>query len=412
MSRMSLLPRPHLPRPAQHTRRLLRWGALTATLALAATPAAAVNAPAPAPGPVTAETRAAAVAPTLQTDVVQQDLDIPWDVAVLPNGAWLVTERTRKQLLIRRVDGSVDLLAAPARVWAGGETGLMSVVADPLVGENSRFYTCTGWQQQDGRVDVRVLAWQLSADRTSARIVDTLVKGIDITTGRHGGCRLRFDGDGRLYVGTGDAAVGTNPQNLRSLNGKVLRLNRFTGLPAAGNPYVGSPYPDKRYVYTHGHRNVQGLALRPDGRMWSVEHGTYRDDEVNLLAAGGDYGWNPVPGYDESRPMTDFSLPGPQRGARWRSGDPTIATSGAVWVRGPEWGRYEGTLAVAALGGERLLFMRFDAAGQLQWVEQPAAMHGTYGRLRSVVQTANNDLLVTTSNGGGGDVIVRVRPAG
>jgi hypothetical protein len=67
--------------------------------------------------------------------------------------------------------------------------------------------------------------------------------------------------------------------------------------------------------------------------MRSVEHGTYRDDEVNRLVAGGNHGWNPVPGYDETKPMTDFSLPGRPLGARWSSGQPTVATSGATWLR-------------------------------------------------------------------------------
>ena len=91
-------------------------------------------------------------------------------------------------------------------------------------------------------------------------------------------------------------------------------------------------------MVTYGHRNVQGLAQRSDGSIWSVEHGTDRDDEVNRLSTGGDYGWNPTPGYNESRPMTDQGLPGTQLNARWRSGKPTIATSGAAWVRGKQWG--------------------------------------------------------------------------
>jgi len=234
--------------------------------------------------------------------------------------------------------------------------------------------------------------------------------GIQATKGQHGGCRLRFDRLGRMYVGTGDAAVGTNPQDLRSLNGKVLRLHRFTGRPSTDNPFAGSPYRNKRYVFTYGHRNVQGLALRSDGSMWSVEHGPDRDDEVNRLKRGGNYGWNPVPNYDQSTPMTDFSLPGRQIGARWRSGDPTIATSGAVWVKGSKWGSYQGTLAVCALKDARLVFMKFDRDGRFVSKRSPAALRRTFGRLRSVVQTANNDLLVTTSNGSGTDKIIRVSP--
>jgi len=87
-----------------------------------------------------------------------------------------------------------------------------------------------------------------------------------------------------------------------------LRLSRVTGAPYPRNPWINSSHFAARYLYTFGHRNVQGLARRWDGTLWSVEQGTYRDDEVNLLRNGGDYGYNPVPGYNESVPMTDQSL--------------------------------------------------------------------------------------------------------
>ena len=164
-------------------------------------------------------------------------------------------------------------------------------------------------------------------------------------------------------------------------------------------------------MLTYGHRNVQGLALRSDGTVWSVEHGTNRDDEVNLVKGGYNFGWNPVPGYDESTPMTDQSLPGTQRNARWSSGSPTLATSGAAWVRGKKWGAYEGTLAVAALKGERLMFMRFSSAGKYLGMRTPAALR-KFGRLRSVSRLPNNDLMVTTANADGHDSVLRVSPKG
>ncbi|MEP6665074.1 MAG: PQQ-dependent sugar dehydrogenase [Nocardioidaceae bacterium] len=349
--------------------------------------------------------------PTLRTHAVMRRLDHPWDLAVLPDGSWFVTERDRERVLFHRAGHQTRVLAnGPGGIWHTGETGLMSIVDDPNFDRNHRFYTCAGHESAGGRHDIRVLAWRLNTHRTHARIVDTLLRGIQITSGRHGGCRLRFGSEGALWVGTGDSAVGTNPQNLHSLNGKVLRLNRLTGKPWPSNPWAHAANHKRRYIHDYGHRNVQGLALRPGGSMWSVEHGTDRDDEVNRLVAGGNYGWNPVPGYDESTPMTDFSLPGRQIGARWKSGFPTIATSGAVWVRGNKWGRYEGTLAVCALKGSKLLFMKFDRHNKLVWVKSPPATRGTYGRLRSVVQSANEDLLVTTDNGGGKDRVIRVSP--
>ena len=247
------------------------------------------------------------------------------------------------------------------------------------------------------------------AKARKATLVRPLLTGLPSTSGRHGGCRLLIAGDGSMIVGTGDAVTGTNPRKLSSLGGKTLRLSRFTGAPWPRNPFIRSSSRIARYVLTFGHRNVQGLAQRSDGTVWSVEHGPTRDDEVNRLVPGGDYGWNPVPGYNEHVPMTDHGLPGQQIDARWRSGFPTLATSGATWVRGAQWGSYNGTLAVAALKGSRLMFLRFDAAGTLTSLAAPAALRG-YGRLRSVTQAANGDLLVTTANGGSRDAVLRVHP--
>ncbi len=153
-------------------------------------------------------------------------------------------------------------------------------------------------------------------------------------------------------------------------------------------------------MLTYGHRNVQGLAQRRDGSLWSVEHGPDRDDEVNRLRKGGDYGWHPVPGYAESVPMTDHSLSGRQVAARWRSGEPTLATSGAVWVYGEDWGRLRGTLAVAAFKAERVVFMKFSPKGTLRWTRAPRALRGL-DRLRSVELTPGGSLLVTTDRTAG-----------
>jgi glucose/arabinose dehydrogenase len=162
-------------------------------------------------------------------------------------------------------------------------------------------------------------------------------------------------------------------------------------------------------VHTYGHRNVQGIAERADGTLWSIEQGTFRDDEVNRLVNGGDYGYNPVPGYNESVPMTDQSLPGRQVRARWRSGNPTLATSGGSFVHGAKWGALNGALAVACLKASRVLFLTFDQHGRLERVRAPRALR-QHGRIRTVSSSRNGDLLVTTDNGAGNDVILRVSP--
>jgi aldose sugar dehydrogenase len=346
----------------------------------------------------------------LRVRTVVRNLDIPWDLTFLPSGAMLFTERDRERIWWRGHEGRRHVVAAtPRGVWHSGETGLMSILAARDFARTRQFLTCHGVTRPNGHA-IHVVRWRLNDAATKARRLDTIVPGLPTRSGRHGGCRLRYGAGGALYIGTGDAAVGTNPQSLRSGGGKVLRVRPRTGAGWPGNPYADASSAMKRRVYTYGHRNVQGLALRSDGRMWSVEHGTDRDDEVNLLRKGGNYGWNPVPGYDESTPMTDFSLPGRQIGARWRSGNPTIATSGATWLRGRQWGRWQGCLAVATLADESLRIMRFRGDGSFVRMWRPPALNGQYGRLRSVVLGPGHALYVTTSNDGGNDRILRVTP--
>jgi glucose/arabinose dehydrogenase len=349
--------------------------------------------------------------PTLKVTRIASGLDIPWDVKSVGRGRMLITERDKKRLLLLRKGKLRQVRFPSSTVWSAGETGLMSLAVDPGFRRNRRFYTCQGGALAGGRHDVRVMAWRLSRDERRATLVRPLLTGLPSTSGRHGGCRLLIATNGALFVGTGDAVIGTNPRNLDSLGGKTLRLNRFTGAPWPRNPFITSSSRNARYVLTFGHRNVQGLAQRADGSVWAVEHGPDRDDEVNRLTTGGDYGWNPVPGYNEKVPMTDQTLPGTQIPARWRSGFPTLATSGGTWVSGSKWGLYDGMLAVAALKTKRLIFMRFDAAGKFRYLTVPPVLM-QYGRLRSVTQLSGGDLLVTTSNGASKDSVLRVHPVG
>ncbi|HEX5861440.1 MAG TPA: PQQ-dependent sugar dehydrogenase [Nocardioides sp.] len=380
---------------------------LLGTLCLALlTPVAPVSASGPEPPTSPVRTASAQRVPGLVATRQVRGLTIPWDVQPIGGGRLLITERGGRLLL--REGGTTSRVDFPSdRVWASGETGLMSMEIDPRFGRNGRFYTCQGWVKTDGGHDVRVIAWHLNDAGTRARLVETLLAGFPTSSGRHGGCRLLILRSGALLVGTGDAAIGQTPRDLTSLGGKTLRMNRMTGRPWRENPFINAGNRNRRYVHTYGHRNIQGLAQRSDGSLWNAEHGPGVEDEVNRLVNGGDYGWHPVPGYNESVPMTDHSLPGAQVGARWDSG-PTPATSGAVFVRGKEWGAYQGSLAVACLEGNRVIFMKFGAAGSLRWTRAPDALR-RFGRLRSVTLAPNNDLLITTANGSD-DAIVRVRP--
>ena len=337
--------------------------------------------------------------PDIRVTTLVSGLSIPWDIAFTPDGTMLFTQRAGV-LSSRLADGTVQTITADlSDLFASGETGLMGIVVDPRFSSNRRFYTCQGHTGPE----VQVIAWTINADYTAAtRVADPLVGGMP-AAGRHGGCRLRFGPNGYLWISTGDAATGTAPQDLTSLGGKVLRVNASTGAGAPANPFASSPL-----IYTYGHRNPQGLALRPGtSQMWSVEHGPSVDDEINLLIAGGNYGWDPVPGYNQSVSMTDLvKFPGAVE-AKWSSGSATLATSGAVFLEGGQWGVWEGRLAVATLRDSKLRLFEFTPDGAFVSQVILPELDGTFGRLRTPMLGPDGALYVTTSNGGGADRILR-----
>lgn len=365
----------------------------------------------PAPSPPTQPTATASAlgrTPAVKASILVDGLEIPWDIAFLPDGSMLYTERDRERVTLRNTDGSSSVvLDQPEGMWHTGETGLQAIELAADFASSGDFITCHGYRA-GGTQDVRVVRWHLDAGK--ATLKRNLVTGLPSTSGRHGGCALEHGADGDLYVGTGDAATGTNPRNLDSGGGKVLRISDSTGKGLPDNPFADSTNEMRQRVWSFGHRNVQGLAFRrADDTVWSVEHGPDRDDEVNRSVKGGDFGWNPVPGFNESVPMTDHSLPGKQYDAAWSSGKSTLATSGGTFLPGPQWGAWTGGLAVASLKDESLHILLFDKAGKLTDDIDVKAVNRKYGRLRATVVGPDGALYVTTANGAD-DKIVKITP--
>ena len=148
--------------------------------------------------------------------------------------------------------------------------------------------------------------------------------------GNHNGGRIAFGPDGMLYAGAGDAAQGDRAQDLDSLGGKILRMTPDGGIPD-DNPFAGS------LVYSYGHRNVQGLAWTEDGTMFATEFGQDTWDELNIIEAGGNYGWPIVEGQGGG---DEFIDPVQQ----WR---PDAASPSGMAIIG-------GTIFIANLRGEVL----------------------------------------------------------
>ena len=360
--------------------------AATPSVVASAPPAVSPSVVAPAPPAVSGSD-----APSVE--VVATGLEVPWDLAFLPDGRMLVTERPGRVRLVER-DGTVRRdPVARVEVSARGEGGLLGIDLDPDFGAGQRFaylYATTA----DG---MQVQRWRVADDATMT--MDAVVLGGIAAGSIHDSGRLRFGPDRFLYVLTGDAGQGRRAQDGGSLNGKVLRLSP--------EQYRGST--DRPEIVSIGHRNPQGLDWQPGSdRLVITDHGPSGFDgpsccdEVDVIAAGGNYGWPEVFGAQHGRFRAPAFL--------WQE---TVAPAGAAFVSRPG-SAWTGSYVVAALRGRALHRLTVD--GETARSEK-VLLRGTHGRLRAVVEGPDGALYVTTSNRDGrgdpgedDDRILRVVP--
>ncbi|ONI78103.1 glucose dehydrogenase [Actinosynnema sp. ALI-1.44] len=348
-------------------------------------------------------------APGLKIETVAGGLEHGWDIAFLPDGKALVSQRPGKLALLSSTKQGATVTQVQADfddVLVAGEGGLMGMVPAPDFATSREFITCQTYRENGVARDIRLVRWRLAPDGTSAQRVNVMLSGFPVAQGgRHSGCRPTIAPDGALLVGTGDTARPAPSQDRTNLGGKVLRLDVKTGGPAPGNPFANSKNGNEQRVYTYGHRNVQGVAIRPgNGQVITAEHGPDKNDEVNIELAGKNYGWDPSQGgrvtsYDEDVPMTDLKRFPDAIPALWESGDRTEAVCAAAFLDGPQWRDLNGSLVVTALKGAKLLLFKLDDAGKVQSVSVPPEFDDDYGRLRAARQGPDGALYLTTSNG-------------
>ena len=214
-------------------------------------------------------------------EIVVNGLDTPWAIDFLPDDTMIFTER----------GGRVSVLDEGVRVIANievsevSESGLSGIAVDPDFEEN-RFVYVYYTHSSGNRISRFVFNEKLEEETI---LLD------NIPSARfHDGGRIKFGPDGLLYITTGDATDPSSAQDIDSLSGKILRMNKDGSVP--DNPFGN-------YVYSYGHRNPQGIAWRGDV-MYSAEHGPTRNDEVNIIEKGGNYGW-PIVQCDETSEYID-----------------------------------------------------------------------------------------------------------
>jgi PQQ-dependent dehydrogenase (s-GDH family) len=267
--------------------------------------------------------------------VVTGDLAGPWEVSWGPDGFLWITERAGKRVTrVNPADGSRTVAVTIDEVYQTlAQDGLLGLALHPdlLKGKGTDFvYVAYTYDADPGsNVDLRMKVRRYTYEPMMHR----LSSSVDILTGLphgtdHGAGRLVFGPDGKLYLSRGDhgnnflanycdpiraqdlpTAAHVQAADWTLYQGKILRVNVDGSIPR-DNPTINGV---RSHIYSYGHRNPQGLAFA-GSRLFESEHGESIDDEVNLVVAGGNYGWPLIAGYqdDQSYVYSDWSASSPQ----------------------------------------------------------------------------------------------------
>jgi aldose sugar dehydrogenase len=295
--------------------------------------------------------------------VVASGLEHPWGLALLPDGRWLVTERPGR-LRIITAEGAVGApIAGLPAVDARGQGGLLDVMTGLDFGQDRMIYWSYA-EPRDGGNATSVARGRLSDDATRVESVQVIFRAMPTYDGdKHFGSSLAFGPDGKLFITLGersDAVMRPQAQDLGSHMGKTIRINADGTVPE-DNPFVGraDALPE---IWSLGHRNVQGIAIAPDGQVWTIEHGTRGGDEVNLDRAGLNYGWPDAAYGVEYRggPITGGNTASDGSEQPVYYWDPVIAPGGAVFYEGAMFPGWRGDLLVAALKEKHIARLVLD----------------------------------------------------
>jgi glucose/arabinose dehydrogenase len=368
----------------------------TTTPSSTGTQAARSTSPTAAPTPTPTPSPRIGPAVVENVQLIAGGLEVPWAVALAPDGRLFVTERPGRVRIVRLgAGGGLEArpwATVPARANPDAERGLLGIALDPDFARDGFVYLYYSYAGAGGATLNRLVRMH---DTNGAGTDETILVDNIPGSSNHDGGRIAFGPDGKLYVATGDGEQQARAQDRQSLGGKILRLEKDGSVPS-DNPFPGSA------VFSFGHRNVQGLTFQPDtGVLYETEHGPSGffpaccQDEVNRIEAGANYGWPIVTGKPGDARFRDP--------VAWSGNLDTWAPSGAAFAT--RAGPLRGSLLFATLRGQHLHRLVLTADGRGVAFEERLLVN-QYGRLRDVYEIATGEFLVLTSNRDG-----RGRPA-
>jgi glucose/arabinose dehydrogenase len=332
----------------------------------------------------------------LVAETFAEPLENPWGIDVLPDGGYLVTERPgRLRVVSEKGEISAPVAGIP-KVLAAGQGGLLDVAVGPAFAEDRMIYWSYA-RPLEGEKSVTVATrGRLSEDGSAVtEVADVFAQEPPSPTPAHYGSRIVFDGDGHVFITTGDHFTEVErllAQDTGTTYGKVIRVNLDGSIPA-DNPFVDRDGAINS-IWTLGHRNIQSAALHPrTGRLWTIEHGPQGGDELNLSAPGANYGW-PAVSYGENYDGSPVSEGIERHGGEFVEPryywDPVIAPGGMLFYQGDMFSEWQGDLLVSSMvpgGVVRVALNGSTVTGEERLLEGK-------GRIRDIVETPDGALLV------------------
>ena len=344
----------------------------------------------------------------LEVREVTSGLDVPWEMKWGPDGFLWITERDGLVSRINVDTGEKNvILDITNQVWQSSEAGLLGMEIHPEFNNGSPYVFLVYTYLSSGQKE-KVVYYEYDANNDQL-INETVLLGNIPANPTHSGSRLLILDDLTMLVTTGDVQDWMDSQNLDVLSGKTLRMSVDISGGTAGFIPSDNPIPNS-YVWSWGHRNAQGLALAPNGKIYSSEHGPSNDDELQILIPGGNYGWPNVQGYCDNQWVDygyaedltnsyteiDYCEDNDIIEAIWSSGSSTIATSDLIWYDNPAIPEFQNTLLMTVLKDKNLVrFALSEDGSQVESVTE--FFNNEWGRLRDICVSPDGKIYLATN---------------
>ncbi|GGD14991.1 PQQ-dependent sugar dehydrogenase [Aquisalinus flavus] len=345
---------------------------------------------------------------TLQAEEIA-GFDEPWGMALLPDGAALVTERGGDLYMVSAAGEKSSPITGVPEVDNRDQGGLLDIAISPDFSSDRMVYIAFSEPRGDNENGTSLARGTLSEDMTALENVEVIFQQMPSwESTKHFGNNIEFDGDGHLFLTLGERSLPEPRQLAQDLDahlGKVVRLN-MDGTAPDGNPFTDrdGALPE---IWSYGHRNIQGADIHPEtGRLWTIEHGPAGGDEINIPSAGTNYGW-PVVTYGEDYDGTPIG-----DGITEREGmaqpvyywDPVIAPGDMVFYEGAMFADWQGDLLVASLKPGAIVRLELDG----ERIVGEERLLTDLARIRDIDVDKDGSLLILTDETNGG--LYRVTP--